>query len=148
MNWFGHIKVLTKFIHTFVQITILHPQKITLILRWMLILNAHLWCVNMRLSVNVHLQKQQRTLASCSPWSRKESDMTKRLSTEHLHFSFQASLVAQLVKNPTAMRETWVWSPGWEDPHSSIFAWRIPMDRGAWHTAVHGVTKNWTWLSN
>ena len=44
-----------------------------------------------------------------------------------------ASLVAQLVKNPPAMRETWVRSLGWEDPlekgkatHSSILAWRIP----------------------
>ena len=38
-----------------------------------------------------------------------------------------------------AMRETWVQSLGWEDPleermatHSSILAWRIPMDRGDW----------------
>ena len=44
-----------------------------------------------------------------------------------------ASLVAQLVKNPPAMQETWVRSLGWEDPleegmatHSSIFAGRIP----------------------
>ena len=44
-----------------------------------------------------------------------------------------SSLVAQLVKNPPAMKETWVWSLGWEDPlekgtatHSSIFAWRTP----------------------
>ena len=44
-----------------------------------------------------------------------------------------ASLVAQLVKNPPAMPETWVRSLGWEDPleegkftHSSILAWRIP----------------------
>ena len=43
------------------------------------------------------------------------------------------SLVAQLVKNLSAMRETWVQSLGWEDPlekgkatHSSILAWRIP----------------------
>ena len=43
------------------------------------------------------------------------------------------SLVAQLVKNPPAMWETWVQSLGWEDPlekgkttHSSILAWRIP----------------------
>ena len=50
-----------------------------------------------------------------------------------LKFSFEASLVAQLVKNLPAMRETWVWSLGWEDPlekgkatHSSILAWRIP----------------------
>ena len=44
-----------------------------------------------------------------------------------------ASLVAQLVKNLPAMRETWVQSLGWEDPLekgtatlSSIPAWRIP----------------------
>ena len=44
-----------------------------------------------------------------------------------------ASLVAQLIKNPPAMWETWVRSLGWEDPlkkgkatHSSILAWRIP----------------------
>ena len=44
-----------------------------------------------------------------------------------------ASLMAQLVKNLPAMRETWVQSLGWEDPlekrratHSSIVAWRIP----------------------
>ena len=44
-----------------------------------------------------------------------------------------ASVVAQLVKNPPAMWETWVQSLGWEDPlekgkasHSSIVAWRIP----------------------
>ena len=44
-----------------------------------------------------------------------------------------ASLVAQLVKNPPAMWETWVRSLGWDDPlekrkatHSSILAWRIP----------------------
>ena len=44
-----------------------------------------------------------------------------------------ASLVAQTVKNPTAMRETWVPSLGWEDPleegmatHSNILPWEIP----------------------
>ena len=44
-----------------------------------------------------------------------------------------ASLVSQLVKNPPAVRETWVQSLCWEDPleegmatHSSILAWRIP----------------------
>ena len=44
-----------------------------------------------------------------------------------------ASPVAQLVKNPLAMRGTWILFLGWEDPlekgkatHSSILAWRIP----------------------
>jgi len=31
---------------------------------------------------------------------------------------------------------------------SSILIWRIPMDRGAWRAAVHGVTKSWTQLSD
>ena len=42
-------------------------------------------------------------------------------------------LLAQLVKNPPAMWETWVRSLGWEDPlekgkvmHSSILTWRVP----------------------
>ena len=59
-----------------------------------------------------------------------------------------ASLVAQMVKNLQAMHQTWVRSLAWEDPleesmatHSSILAWRIPMDRGACQDAVHGVTK-------
>ena len=45
----------------------------------------------------------------------------------HSHIITRASLVAQTVKNPPAMRETWVRSLGWEDPleegmetHSSI----------------------------
>ena len=45
----------------------------------------------------------------------------------------KTSLMAQLVKNPPAMCETWVQSLGWEDPlekgkatHSSILAWEIP----------------------
>ena len=64
-----------------------------------------------------------------------------------------ASLVAQLVKNLPAMWETWVRSLGWEDPleegmttHSSILAWRILMDRGAWWATVHRIVKNWTRL--
>ena len=32
--------------------------------------------------------------------------------------------------------------------HSSILAWRIPMDKGAWWAIVYGVTKRWTWLNN
>ena len=63
----------------------------------------------------------------------------------------RACLVAQWVKNPPAMWETWVQSLGWEDPleknmanHSSILAWRIPIERGAWQATVHGITKSRT----
>ena len=62
-----------------------------------------------------------------------------------------ASWVAQLVKNLPSMQETWVRALGWENPleegmatHSSILAWRIPMDRGAWWATVHEVAKSWT----
>ena len=54
--------------------------------------------------------------------------------TNCTHFS---SFVAQLIKNPLAMWETWVWTLGWKDPlekgsatHSKILAWRIPGTRG------------------
>ena len=70
-----------------------------------------------------------------------------------LHYSW-ASLVAQMVKNPPAMWETWVQSLSWENTleegmatHSSILAWRIPMDGGAWRTKAHGVAKSQTQLS-
>ena len=45
--------------------------------------------------------------------------------------TYRAFLVAQLVKNPPAMQETWVRSLGWKDleegraTHTSILAWRI-----------------------
>ena len=48
-------------------------------------------------------------------------------------YNWGVSLVAQMVKNPPAMQDTWVQSLGWEDPLekgkatcSSIAAWRIP----------------------
>ena len=47
--------------------------------------------------------------------------------------SYGAPLVAQMVKNPPAVQQTWVQSLGWKDPlekglatHSSILAWEIP----------------------
>ena len=54
------------------------------------------------------------------------------------------------------MQEMWVRSLGWEDPlkkdvatHSSILAWRIPIDRGAQRAArVHGVAESQAQLSN
>ena len=66
-----------------------------------------------------------------------------------------ASLAAQPVKNQPEMRETWVQSLGWENPleegmatHSSILAWRMAMDRGAWQATVHGIAKSRTRLSD
>ena len=65
----------------------------------------------------------------------------------------KTSLMAQMVKRLPAMREIWVQSLGGEDPlekematHSSILAWKILWNRGAWWATVHGVTKNRTQL--
>ena len=56
-----------------------------------------------------------------------------------------------MVRNPSAVLEIQVWSLSQEDPlekgmatHSSIFAWRNSMDRGAWYATIHGVTKRVT----
>ena len=74
----------------------------------------------------------------------------QRVGQDWNNFTFiWASLVAQLVKNPPAMWESWFRSLGWEDSlekwkvtQSSILAWRIP-----W-TTVHGVTKSWTLMND
>ena len=57
-------------------------------------------------------------------------------------------------KNPPAMQETWVRPLGWEDllekemaTHSSILAWRTPMDRGAWRAVILGLVKSQIQLS-
>ena len=66
----------------------------------------------------------------------------------------QASLVAQIVKNPPVMQETRVLSLGQEDSlekgmatHSSILAKENSMDRGVWRATVRGVTKSRAQLS-
>ena len=65
-------------------------------------------------------------------------------------------MVAQLVKNPPAKRETWIRSLGWEDPleegmasHSSILAWRLPWAEEPGGLRSTGSQSVWTteWLS-
>ena len=67
----------------------------------------------------------------------------------------RASLVAQAVKNLLTMQMTWIRSLDSEDAlekglttDSSILAWRIPMDRGAWGATVHQLAKSWTRLND
>ena len=61
------------------------------------------------------------------------------------------SLVAQMVKRLSTMRETWVRSLDWEESlekematHSSTLAKKIPRTE---EPGVHGVAKSWTRLS-
>ena len=67
------------------------------------------------------IEKQERGSGGCGPGGYSSNGN-----------SSICRLVAQTVKNPPAMRETWVWSLGWEDPldegmatHSNILAWTI-----------------------
>ena len=64
-------------------------------------------------------------------------------------------LISQLVKNVSAMKETWFWLLGQQDPqekematHSSSIAWRILMNKGASWATVQVVAKNETWISD
>ena len=68
--------------------------------------------------------------SSCNAGNPGSISGSGRSSGEGIGYPLQcswASFVAQLVKNPPSMQETWVWSLGWEDPlekgkaiHSSI----------------------------
>ena len=76
-----------------------------------------------------------RILAWKTPWTEEPGRLHSIGSQRVGHdcVTEQASLIAQPVKNPPAMWETWLRSLDWEDPlekgkatHSSILAWRIP----------------------
>ena len=123
-----------------------------------------------RPGIKLCLLHRQADSLPLSHWGRPRiySGMLKRLFSALPNHNWQIKivfkvytllfcgfLVAQLVKNLLAMWETWVRSLSWEDPleegmatHSSILAWRIPIDRGAWWATVHGVAKSRTWLSH
>ena len=66
----------------------------------------------------------RRSLAGCSPWGRKESDVTERL-----HFHFSLSCIGEGNGNPLQ--------------HSCL---ENPRDGGAWWAAVYGVTQSRTRL--
>ena len=66
----------------------------------------------------------RRSLVGCSPWSRKESDMT-----EQLHFHFSLSCIGEGNGNPL-----------------QYFCLENPRDGGAWQAAVCGVTRSRTRL--
>ena len=75
-----------------------------------------------------------------------------RSSGEGIGYPLQyswASLAAQLVKSQPAMQETWIRSPGWEDPPGEGNGYPVhysglenSVDRGAWWATVHGVTES------
>ena len=96
---------------------------------------------------------------------RKELDTTEQLNTFIYGFfynvflwlsvmlPFQVSLVAQMVKNLPAMQKTWVQGLGRSlgGEHGNPLQYSClenSMDRKVWRGTVHGVTQNWTRLSD
>ena len=94
-----------------------------------------------------------KSLASCSPWGHKESDMTEQLSTAHI---FRAGLPRWLSgKESTCQAGEASLIPGSERSagggHGNPLQYsclRNPMDGGAWWATVHRVTKSWTQVSD
>ena len=74
--------------------------------------------------------------SACNPGNPGSISESERSTGEGIGYPPQyswTSLVAQLIKNPPTIWETWVQSLDWEDPlekgkatHSNILAWRIP----------------------
>ena len=71
------------------------------------------------------LQYSQRSLVGCSPWGRKESDMTERL-----HFHFSLSCIGEGNGNPL-----------------QCSCLENPRDEEAWWPAIYGVAQSRTWLT-
>ena len=98
------------------------------------------------------IQGWAQVLSGNGSWTRLLDKSDRKASLPSMQFLWHLwvrPLVVQSVKNPPPMRETWLWYQSCEDPlkedtatHSSILAWRIPMDQGAWWATVHGVAKS------
>ena len=87
-------------------------------------------------------------IVHCPEYLLTQLILTSTIYGSFYHFFHMGFPGGSVVKNLPVMQETWVQSLGWEDPlekematHSSILAWRIAMDRGAWQAIVHGVGK-------
>ena len=95
-----------------------------------------------------------KCLLNFKAWdNEKQKEKTPHNITNTNSQGFGPSLAAQMVKNLPAVKETWVWSLGWEDPleegmatHSSTLAWRIPWTEepgGLQSTGSQRVRHNW-----
>ena len=90
------------------------------------------------------MSSSNRCFLTCIQISQEEGQLSLKIF-HTLWWSTKSSLVAQLVKKPLTVRDTWVRSLGWEHPLEkgkathSIFWLR--------EYTVHGIAKSQTWLS-
>ena len=112
------------------------PTEYILITKWRIIKSSKITSlVVWQIKVTCHMIGGNKNAISWLWYSTKGIAWIESTG-EGISYPLQSSwapLAAQLVKNPPAMWETWVWSLGWGDPldkrkatHSSIVAWRIP----------------------
>ena len=96
-------------------------------------------------SVCYQSECSNQSLAEAVVWTTKITGC----GVMHLAWIYRASLVAQLVKNPPAMQETWVRSLGWEDPlgKGKDHPLQYSLLENSMDYIVHGIAKSRTQLS-
>ena len=124
------------------------------------------WCYDLGLPSHQNWEKEMFVVCKSSSlwyfcyssWNRLKyiyTHISAHIQKTKIVLCYQASLMAQLVKNPPAMQETqetWVQFLGWEDPlkegmetHSSILVSRIPSTETPGRTIIHSVTVRQDW---
>ena len=95
-----------------------------------------------------------RSLVGYSPWGRKELNTTEQIHFLEVELDLPGSASGKEPGCQCRRQEAQVRPLGPEDPveegmatHSSVLAWRIPMDRGAWRATVHRVAESQTRLN-